>query len=304
MSHRDGVARPDGVNGTDTAVFERERARLINIAYGIIGDLGEAEDVVQEAWVRMRRSQGIHDVAGWLVVVTSRLALDVVRSARQQREDYVGPWLPEPLVEATGPDPADRVTLDESVSTAMLVVLETLSPAERTAFVLREVFGHGYDEIADAVGRNPAAVRQLTARARRHLHASAPRFDADPARHRAIAEAFATACEGRDLDALLELLDPDVVLRSDGGGVVSAARNPIAGADKVSRFLVGVAGRAPGFSMRPVRVNGGVGALTFRGSRLHSATSLTVADGRVTAVNSVLHPDKLARTRALFGAAY
>ncbi|WP_228717437.1 RNA polymerase sigma factor SigJ [Allosaccharopolyspora coralli] len=290
------------MNRTDTAVFGRERARLVTIAYGIIGDLGEAEDVVQEAWLRMRRTHGIEDVAGWLVVVTSRLALDVVRSARRRREDYVGPWLPEPLVDTTGPDPADRVTLDESVSTAMLVVLETLSPAERTAFVLREVFGHNYDDIADAVGRSPAAVRQLTARARRHLRENAPRFDADPTRHRAVAEAFATACQGRDLDALLELLDPDVVLRSDGGGVVSAARNPIVGADKVSRFLVGVAGRISGFSTRPVRVNGGVGALTFRGSRLHSATSLTIADGRVTAVDSVLHPDKLARTRALLDA--
>jgi RNA polymerase sigma-70 factor (ECF subfamily) len=290
------------VNGTDkhaTEQFLRERDRLLGIAYGIIGDLGEAEDVVQEAWVRLRRSTDVDDVSGWLVVVTSRLALDVVRSARKHREDYVGPWLPEPLVDLPGSDPADHVALADSVSHAMLVVLETLSPAERTAFVLREVFGHSFADIAEVVGRSPSAVRQLAARARKHVQRNAPRFDADPNQQREAAQAFAAACEGHDLTALLSLLDPDVVLRSDGGGAVRAALRPIFGAEKVARFLIGIARRNPGLRMRPVRVNGWAGLLTFRGDALHSAIALTVGDGRITAVNSVLHPQKLARTRAL-----
>ena len=302
MSQSAALPRPEDVNGMDTDPtqrFQDDRPRLLSIAYGIIGDLGEAEDVVQEAWLRMRRTDSIEDVTGWLVVVTSRLALDVVRSARKRREDYVGPWLPEPLVEVTDADPADRVTLADSVSMAMLVVLETLSPAERTAFVLREVFGHSFADIAEIVGRSPAAVRQLAARARKHVQDAAPRFDAAPARQREVVDAFAEACEGRDLDALLALLDPEVVLRSEGGGVVTAARNPISGADKVARFLVGIVSRSAGFSMRPARINGAPGLLSFRGDTVHSAISLAISDGRVVAVNSVLHPDKLARTRAL-----
>jgi RNA polymerase sigma-70 factor (ECF subfamily) len=292
------------VSGTDTEVieeFSEARDRLIGIAYGIIGDLGEAEDVVQEAWLRLFRSNAdIEDVTGWLVVTTSRLALDVVRSARRRRESYVGPWLPEPLVTRAEPgaDPAERTTLADTISMAMLVVLESLSPAERTAFVLHEVFGLALTEVARVVGRTPAAVRQLAARARKHVQQRSPRFDADPVRQRVVADAFASACEGADLAGLLTLLDPDVVLRSDGGGVVRSARRPLFGADKVARFLVGINRRAP-FRLRPVRVNGWDGFLTYREGGLYSAIALTVGNGRITAMDIVTQPDKLARTREL-----
>ncbi|EWC64269.1 RNA polymerase sigma-70 factor [Actinokineospora spheciospongiae] len=277
--------------------FARARERLLAVAYGITGDRGAAEDVVQEAWLRLVSSrEPVDDVTGWLVVVTSRLALDVVKSARHRREQYVGQWLPEPLVELDA-DPADRVTLDESVTLALLVVLETLSPAERTVFLLHEVFGLPFTEVAGVVGRTPAAVRQLASRARRHVADRAPRFEPDPVRQRAVVSAFATACAGDDLGALLALLDPDVVLRSDGGGFVSAARNPVVGADRVARFLAGVQRRKPA-ELRPVRVNGWAGLLRVHQGHPTGVMALTVADGRVTAVDIVLNPEKLARVRA------
>ncbi len=289
------------------AEFQALRPRLLGVAYGLLGSLDEAEDVVQDAWLRLRSAGAadggdeIRDVTGWLVVTVSRLALDVLRSARHRREEYVGPWLPEPLV--TGPiltraDPAERVTLDESMNMAMLVVLESLSPAERTAFVLHDVFGLTFAEVGAAVGRSPAACRQLAARARAHVASRAPRFDVDPSEHRRVVHAFARACAGDDIDALLALLDPDVVFRSDGGGRVRAGRRPVLGAAKVARLLFGVRRFGP-YEMVPAVVNGWPGLLRYRGDRLVSVIGLTVAGGRVTAVDMVLNPDKLARvTRA------
>ncbi|WP_235926140.1 RNA polymerase sigma factor SigJ [Actinokineospora pegani] len=277
--------------------FESVRDRLTSVAYGITGDRGAAEDVVQETWLRLARAaEPVDDVAGWCVVVASRLALDVVRSARHRRERYVGPWLPEPLVEPDA-DPADRVTLDESVNLALMVVLETLTPAERTVFVLHEVFGTPLTEVALVVGRTPAAVRQLASRARRHVADRAPRFEPDPGRQKAVVSAFARACGGDDLDALLALLDPGVVLRTDGGGVITAARNPVVGADRVARFLLGVHRKNPA-ALRLVRVNGAAGLLRVRHGLLDGVFALTVADGRITAVDIVVNPDKLARVRA------
>ncbi|MFB9905438.1 RNA polymerase sigma factor SigJ [Allokutzneria oryzae] len=281
--------------------FLRERPRLVGIAYGIIGDVGEAEDVVQEAWLRLGKALAageIDDVTGWLVVATSRLALDVMRSARKRREDYVGPWLPEPVVRAAD-EPEERVTLADSVNMAMLVVLETLSPAERTAFVLHEVFGLPFAEIAEVVGRSAASVRQLASRARRHVRERSPRFDADPVRQREVASAFLAACEGGDITAMLRLLDPDVVLTSDGGGVVRAARRPVIGADRVARFLAGIRAKLPDRELRPAVVNGAGGFLMLDDGRLVGAYAITVADGLVTAIDVVLHPTKLARASAL-----
>ncbi|MHA6623828.1 RNA polymerase sigma factor SigJ [Pseudonocardia sichuanensis] len=284
--------------------YQQARGRLVGIAHGILGDLGEAEDVVQEAWLRLRRSTDpIGSVTGWLVVTTSRLALDAVGSARRRRENYVGPWLPEPIVTfdhvgAPAPvDPADRVTLAESVSTAVLVVLETLTPAERTAFVLHDVFGLPFGEVAEIVGRTPAAVRQLAARARKHVREGAPRADTDPRRHRAVVDAFTTALENGDVDGLLRLLDPDVVLHSDGGGRVRAARNPVHGADRVARFLAGIQ-RKRSYRLWPARINAGPGVVLDRDGRPVAAVSLTVVDGRVARVDMVINPDKLARTGA------
>ncbi|WP_244302318.1 RNA polymerase sigma factor SigJ [Microbispora triticiradicis] len=297
--HDDG-----GIGGG--AGFEALRPRLLGVAYGLLGSLDEAEDVVQDAWLRLRRHREeggaeIGDVVGWLVVTVSRLALDVLRSARHRREEYVGPWLPEPVLTgpvAGGPGPAERVTLDESISMAMLVVLESLSPAERTAFVLHDVFGLTFAEVGEAVGRSPAACRQLAARARTHVASRAPRFDVDPSAHRRVVDAFARACLGDDIGALLALLDPEVVLRSDGGGVVRAARRPVLGAAKVARLLTGLR-RFGRFELAPASVNGRPGLLRYREGRLVTVIGLTVAGGRITAVDMVLNPEKLARlTRA------
>ncbi|MFI7036083.1 RNA polymerase sigma factor SigJ [Microbispora rosea] len=321
--HDDGTAVLDTeFQATSEATFEAMRPRLLGVAYGLLGSLDEAEDVVQDAWLRLRSAtaagggEEIRDVTGWLVVTVSRLALDVLRSARHRREEYVGPWLPEPVLTRpvptgpvltgpvlsgpvlTGPDPAERVTLDESLSMAMLVVLESLSPAERTAFVLHDVFGLTFAEVGEAVGRSPAACRQLAARARAHVASRAPRFDVDPAEHRRVVHAFARACLGGDMDALVALLDPDVVLRSDGGGRVRAGRRPVSGAAKVARLLSGIQ-RFGRYELVPAVVNGWPGLLRYRDGRLVAVIGLTVADGRVTAVDMVLNPEKLARvTRA------
>ncbi|MDA0568040.1 RNA polymerase sigma factor SigJ [Streptomonospora sp. S1-112] len=282
-----------------TAEFHAIRPRLLGVAYSLLGSVDEAEDVVQEAWLRLDRSEAgqIADVTGWLVTTVSRLALDTLRSARRRRETYVGPWLPEPVVEEG--DPADRITLDESLSMAMLVVLESLSPAERTAFVLHDVFGLAFTEVAQAVGRSPAACRQLAARARRHVTARAPRFAVDAGEHRRVVEAFQRAVEGGDLGALLGLLDPAAVLRSDGGGRVRSALRPIEGADKVARFLMGVQARSAGLdlSTRVRPVNGRPGLVQYHGGRPIRVAALSVAEGRVTEIDIVLNPEKLRSAR-------
>jgi RNA polymerase sigma-70 factor, ECF subfamily len=191
---------PDSTPAVEEAavVFEQLRPRLVGVAYGLLGTLAEAEDAVQEAWIRLQRSdlEAIRDVPGWLVTTTSRIALDVLRSARYRREAYVGPWLPEPV--ETAPDPADSVSLADSLSWAMLVVLETLSPAERAAFVLHDVFGLSFDEVGRALGRAPAACRKLASRAREHVEARQPRFDVDPEVHREVVAAFGRATASGD----------------------------------------------------------------------------------------------------------
>lgn len=296
------------------AAFERERPYLRRIAYGTLGSLAEADDVVQEAWLRLQRADAgqILDLRAWLTTVVGRLALDALSSARSRRERYVGPWLPEPLVErlgatgegfagggaatrSLGEDPADRVTLDESVTTALLVVLERLSPAERSAFVLHDVFGLSFGEVAEVVGRSPAAVRQLASRARRHVDAGTPRFPASRDEHARIVAAFAAAWQAGDVDGLLEVLDPEVVFTSDGGGVVTAARKPIEGSERVLRALLGFA-RTP--RRRELRasfelVNGLPGFVTDDGEVL-SVFSCTVDAGRIVAIDVVRNPHKLA----------
>ncbi|HVQ90249.1 MAG TPA: RNA polymerase sigma factor SigJ [Mycobacteriales bacterium] len=293
---------PDqGRAGPLAAAYERARPRLIRVAYAVLGSHVEAEDVVSECWLRMVAADGrdpIRDVDAWATVAVARAALDALRSARMRRELYVGPWLPEPIV-AAGPveaDPADRVTLDDSVSYALLVVLETLSPAERTAWVLHDLFGMPFPAVADAVGRSPAAVRQLAARARAHVEAGAPRVAVSPAEHTAVVTRFLTATVGGDLAALVDALDPDVVLTSDGGGQVSAARRPVYGADKVARFVLGIATMAkPTEQTRVVDVNGAPGLGVFDGDQLTTVVSFTVAAGRISRVDLIRAPLKLAR---------
>jgi RNA polymerase sigma factor (sigma-70 family) len=278
------------------AEFEALRPHLTRVAYGILGSLGEAEDVVQEAWLRLERTDAdqIEDLRAWLTTVVGRLALDALGSARRRRENYVGEWLPEPVVEEIGEDP----TLDEAVSTALLVVLERLSPAERTAFLLHDVFELPFGEVAAVVGRSPAAVRQLASRARSHVESGKPRFPATAEDEERIAGAFAIAWQEGDLDQLLALLDPDSVLRADGGGRVPTAAKPLVGAERVARALVGLA-RAAALGGREARgrfarVNGATGLIVEDGETT-SVVSLTIDDGRIVALDIVRNPDKLRR---------
>jgi RNA polymerase sigma-70 factor (ECF subfamily) len=308
LSHPRTPYRPLFVNDDDDAAreFEALRGRLVAVAYGLLGSVDEAEDAVQESWLRLRRvdRSEIDDLTGWLIVTVARIARDTLRSARHRREEYVGPWLPEPLVGAGDPrsggaDPADRVTLDESLSMALMVVLEALSPAERTAFVLHEVFGLPFADVGRVLGRSPAACRQLAARARRRVRAGAPRFTVSPGERRRVAAAFADACGTGDVRALLDVLSDDVVLRSDGGGVVRAARRPVRGADRVARYLAGVIRRRGVRTMVPTVVNGGPGRLWLLDGTLDAVVTTTVANGRVTAIDIVRNPGKLARVHRL-----
>jgi RNA polymerase sigma-70 factor (ECF subfamily) len=279
------------------AAFSRARPRLVRVAYAIIGSHSEAEDVVADCWFRLVAAdddEPVRDVEAWAVVAVSRMALDVLRSARVRRERYVGPWLPEPVVEAA--DPADKVTLADEVGYAMLVVMETLSPAERTAFVLHDLFGVTFDEVAAIVGRAPAAVRQLASRARRHVRGQSPWPAADAAEHRRVVEAFASATASGDLAALIRVLDPDVVLVSDGGGLVTSARRPVLGADRVARFLLGVlAKEQAGDVIDRVVINGAPGFAVYQQGELVTIASVTVAAGRVTRLDVVRAPGKLPR---------
>jgi RNA polymerase sigma-70 factor (ECF subfamily) len=280
------------------AAFEELRPRLVGVAYGLLGSLSEAEDAVQEAWLRLQVSDlaAIRDLAGWLVTTTSRIAVDVLRSARSRHETYAGPWLPEPV--ETAPDPADSVTLADSLSWALLVVLETLSPAERAAFVLHDVFGLPFTEVGRALGRAPAACRKLASRAREHVEARQPRFDVDPDAHREVVGAFGRAAASGDLDGLLGLLAPDAVLTSDGGGVARALPVPLHGALEIATFLAGIADR-PELTVRPGAVNGSPALLVFEQGRVTTVLALGIRDGRVTTLDAIRNPQKFHGLRSL-----
>ena len=278
--------------------FARARPRLLRLAYSQLGDLGEAEDVVQEAWLRLERTDAdsIADLDAWLTTVVGRLALDALRSARARREAYVGPWLPEPLVAFGGEDPADRVTLDESVSYALLALLEQLSPAERTAFVLHEVFDVPFGEVAEIVGRTPEAVRQLASRARRHVARQRPRFESSADEHARAVRAFARAVADGDLEGLISVLDPDVVWTADGGGRAVASLRPVHGADRVARAWVALR-RKPAIepAATPLELNGRLGLLIAGTDGHRSVLSFAVDDGRITRIDVVRNPEKLRR---------
>ena len=284
------------MNDDLAAEFEALRPQLTRVAYGMLGSLAEAEDVVQEAWLRLGRADRgeIEDLRAWLTTVVGRLALDALGSARARRESYVGEWLPEPVVEEFESD--DSPTLDESVSTALLVVLERLSPAERTAFLLHDVFDLPFEKVAAVVGRSPAAVRQLAARASAHVEAGQPRFPAGAEEEAQIVAAFAVAWQEGDHEALLGLLDPDAVMRSDGGGKVNAAGKALVGADRIVRALMGFARAAARHGIEPearfARVNGSTGLVIHERSATN-VYSLTIDAGRITAIDVVRNPDKL-----------
>ncbi len=278
------------------AVFTEHRPLLFTVAYEMLGSAADAEDVVQDSWLRWAEvdHDEVRDARAYLVRIVTRQALNRLRTLKRRREQYVGPWLPEPL--ATTPDVAEDVELADSVSFAMLVVLETLSPLERAVFVLREVFGFGYDEIAAATGRSDDAVRQVASRARRHVEARRPRAAVGGDHDEVAARFFAAAATG-DVQGLMDVLAPDVVLLSDGGGVKRAALRPIEGADKVTRFLAGLLAGLPDIEARPVRVNGAAGALGLVAGELEVAMAIRAEDGRVAEIYVVVNPDKLARVQ-------
>lgn len=289
-----------------------ERRRLLSLAYRMTGTVADAEDVVQEAFVRWYRMTdaeraGILNPPAWLTTVASRISLDLLTSARRRREQYVGQWLPEPVpldlfvggeriapASASDADPLDRVALDDSVSTALLVVLEAMTPAERVAFVLHDIFDVPFPEIADIVGRSSAAVRQLATSARRHVRenrvVTVPR-----AEHDRVVRAFRHATSTGGIDELLRVLAPDVELHSDGGGVVRAALNVVSGADRVARFLLGIAAKRPEMVVDEVRTGDGLAFVFREHGEVVSVVNLGVVDGLVARVWIMMNPAKLTR---------
>ncbi|OIK01360.1 RNA polymerase sigma-70 factor [Streptomyces colonosanans] len=286
---------------TDTAseVFEEQRSVLMGVAYRMLGRIADAEDVVQEAWLRWSRADRdtVREPRAYLVRVTTRLAVDRLRQVQARNEAYVGPWLPEPYLTDFGdtvPDAAEQTMLADSVSLAVLVILESLSPLERAVFVLREAFGYPFAEIAATLDRSEAAVRQLAGRARRHVDERRPRYEVDPAQRRNLTERFLAASVEGDLDGLMQLLAPDVRLVGDSGGHVRAPLRVLETADKVGRFVLAVAGRDlldP--TLRFLEINGGPALLLLSGGKPDSAIQLDVADGRVQCVYVIRNPEKL-----------
>ncbi|NUT46032.1 MAG: RNA polymerase sigma factor SigJ [Saccharothrix sp.] len=278
-----------------------ERRHLINLAYRLLGSLAEAEDAVQEAYARWYalpdpRRDAIASPGAWLTTVTSRICLDLLGSARARRERYVGEWIPEPLPDPTeGPtsDPADRVTLDESVSMAFLVVLESMTPAQRVALILHDVFHYPFAEIAEITGRTPAACRELASSARRRVHASRP--SAAPAAHQAdLVRDFKRAWEAKDITALVGLLDPTATFTADGGGLVTTAPRPIEGGEQIARFILAVAAGVPGdFTILERTVNGRPGLLIQNDGVTASVYAFDIANDRITSIWVIRNPEKL-----------
>ncbi|MEU0099722.1 RNA polymerase sigma-70 factor [Streptomyces sp. NPDC006267] len=282
-----------------TELFEEHRPVLTGVAYRMLGRVADAEDVVQEAWLRWSAAarEDVREPRAFLVRITTRLAIDRLRHLRSRRESYTGPWLPEPVVTDFGPavpDTAERAVLADSVSLAVLVVLESLSPLERAVFVLREAFGFPYAEIATALDRTEAAVRQLAGRARRHVDERRPRYDVDPAERRDLTERFLAAASGGGIEQLLALLAPDVRLVSDSGGKAKAPRRIIETAGKVGRFLFAVAhGLDPDDEIRIVELNGGPAAVFFVGGKPDTVFQIEISQGVIQCAYIIRNPDKL-----------
>ena len=305
MSTRSGPG--PGRPGPGLSAIMSERRQLINLAYRMLGSLAEAEDAVQETyarWYAMSRPQqeAIESPGAWLTTVASRICLDLLGSARARRERYVGEWIPEPLPDpaewisgrpgSATADPADRVTLDESVSMAFLVVLETMTPAERVALILHDVFGYPFAEVAQVTGRTPAACRQLASSARRRIRASQP--PATPtARQAGIIRNFKQAWEAKDIGALIALLDPGATMIADGGGLANAALRPIEGGEQIARYLADLADRAPSLTILERTVNGQPGLVAQQHGVTVTVFAFDVTGGQIKQLWAVRNPDKL-----------
>ena len=275
--------------------FERARPRLRAVAYRMLGSMSEAEDVVQESWLRLERSDpdAIRDLRGWLVTVVGRISLDALRRRRASREAYGGTWLPEPVIGAGGdPNPEDEAVLADSVGLALLVVLETLTPSERLAFVLHDVFDVPFDQIAPVVGRTSEAARQLASRARRRVQRSAPKPDADLALQRSVVDAFLAAARSGDFEKLIAVLDPNVVFRTDGGGSGPLARPPVVGSTAVAQRLQVSGPRFAAFA-EPIVVNGGAAVVVRTPGAAPVVVAFTVRHGRIAAIDLIADPAKL-----------
>jgi RNA polymerase sigma-70 factor (TIGR02957 family) len=285
---------PGGRADPATEAFLAHRSLLFTVAYEMLGSAADAEDVLQETWLRWAGVElaAVRDQRAYLVRIATRQALGRLRTLGRRRESYVGPWLPAPLL--TAPDVAQDVELADSVSMAMLLVLETLAPTERAVFVLREVFDVGYDEIAEAVEKSPAAVRQIAHRARAHVAARRPRGAVSAATARDALRAFQRATETGDLQGLLDVLAPDVVFLGDGGGIKQAVPRPIVGADQVARLLaVGLRRVDPAASLQPAEVNGYPALILRLGGEIDTVVAVRIDDGLVTGLYAVRNPEKL-----------
>ena len=297
-----GQGRPD----PGLSAIMSERRQLINLAYRLLGSLAEAEDAVQETYARWyamspQQQDAIESPGAWLTTVASRICLDLLGSARARRENYVGEWIPEPLPDqaewssgrsGAAADPADRVTLDESVGMAFLVVLESMTPAERVAFILHDVFGYPFAEVAEITGRTPAACRQLASSARRRIRAAqAPA--APTARQAAIVRDFKQAWEAKDIGALIGLLDPGATVTADGGGMASAALRPIDGAEQIARYLIDIASLASDVTILERTVNGQPGLVAQQDGITVTVFAFDVADDQIKHIWAVRNPEKL-----------
>jgi RNA polymerase sigma factor (sigma-70 family) len=278
------------------AEFEQHRPRLRAVAYRMLGSISDADDAVQESWLRLSRSEpdAIDNLPGWLTTVVARVSLDMLRARRARHEDYVGSWLPEPVVsvEDAESDPEYEALLADSVGLALLVVLDSLGPAERLAFVLHDMFAVPFDEIGQIVGTTPTAARQLASRARRRVRGASPSEDADLPEQRELVEAFLAAAREGNFEALVNVLDPDVVFRIDAGGRGPRAREPINGAEPVARQLL-ARGRPFARFARPAIVNGAAGLVVIRGRFPLAVVGFTSAEGRIVAIDLIADPDKL-----------
>jgi RNA polymerase sigma factor (sigma-70 family) len=276
--------------------FQEHRPHLRAVAYRMLGSLSEADDAVQETWLRLSRSDGgeVENLGGWLTTVVARVSLNMLRSRRTRREEPIGVHVPEPIVSGEdGGDPEQQALLADSVGLALLVVLEMLDPAERLAFVLHDMFGVPFDEIAPMVGRSSAAARQLASRARRRVRAAAPTPDADPGRQREVVDAFFAAARDGDFDALVAVLDPDIVVRSDTGALPAAPSRTVRGAHAVARGVL-TNWRLDRLT-RPALVNGAAGVVAFEDGRLVAVAGFTVSRGKVAAIDVLADPERLRR---------